>query len=169
MIDEINKIMESIDYGWVDKNHQTHSNVDDSFSDNYILQSPDDLLKSKTGNCWDQVELERKLFEKEHIKFDTYSIIYYGKKELPNHTFIIYDDNGSYFWYEHSWIKYQGLHKFNSVIDALKDIKEKFINTEIKGDFNPYNLCIYKYKKPRYNISSFEFYKHIESGENIIV
>lgn len=56
-------IMNNINYDWVDKNNKKHNLVDETFSDNYILQTPKELIENKLGVCWDQVELERFLFK----------------------------------------------------------------------------------------------------------
>ncbi len=169
MIDSINKIMDGIEYGWVDKNGNIYYEVNDKFSDNYVLESPDDVLKNKVGVCFDQVELERKLFTDINVSFDTYFIVHYNDKEMPSHTFLIYKDSDKFYWYENSWLIYKGVHKYDSINEALIDIKQKFIDSEIDAEYNPYNLCIYKYSKPKYGISSLEFYNHCEKGENIIL
>ena len=43
----------------------------------------------------------------------------------------------------------------------LKDIKNKFIEIELK---NSSNIELYEYKKPRYNISLEEYSNHCLSG-----
>ena len=60
IMNELNKI----EYGWIDKNNNKYNEVNNLFSDNYILQSPEQVIENKIGICWDQVELERYLFEK---------------------------------------------------------------------------------------------------------
>ena len=165
IIDELNKI----EYGWIDKNKNIYKEVNNLFSDNYILQSPEQVIKNKVGVCWDQVELERYLFEKENIKFNTFFIVHYDNDKCPTHTFLIYEKNNKYYWFEHSWKVFKGIHEYKRELEALKDIKEKFIKNELNNKYNPMNLCIYKYSKPRYGISCLEFYKHCEKGENIII
>ena len=168
----MNKIMDilnEIEYGWIDKNNNKHNEVNNLFSDNYILQSPEEVLKNKIGICWDQVELERYLFEKEKINFNTYFIEYFNNQNNPAHTFLIYKGNNKYYWFEHSYKLFRGIHEYNSELEALKDIKEKFIKNELNNNYDPMNLYIYKYNKPKYNISCLEFYKHCEKGENIII
>ena len=164
----IMKQLEDIKYGWVDKSNNIYYGSNDLFSDNYILQSPEEVLKNKVGVCWDQVELERYLFEKENIEFNTYFITHYDNDKCPSHTFLIYKKDNKYYWFEHSWEIFKGIHEYNSEIDAIKDVKEKFIKYEVKLEvFNPMNLCIYKYNKPKYHIKPIEFYKHCEACENI--
>ena len=51
-------MLNEIEYGWVDKSGNKHTIVDSSYSDNYCLQSPQQIIKSKIGVCCDQVELE---------------------------------------------------------------------------------------------------------------
>ena len=165
IIDELNKI----EYGWLDKNNNIYKEVNNLFSDNYILQSPEQVIKNKIGVCWDQVELERKLFKKKNIKFNTYFIVHYDNDKCPTHTFLIYKENNKYYWFEHSWKVFKGIHEYESELEALKDIKEKFVKYELNSKYNPTNLCIYKYNKPKYGISCLEFYKHCEKGENIII
>ena len=53
---EIMDLMKEIEYGWIDKNNNKHSIVDESYSDNYTLQSPNEVIKNKIGVCRDQVE-----------------------------------------------------------------------------------------------------------------
>ena len=168
-MNSIIKEIEKINYGYLNKNNIIHKNVDNEFSDNYILQSPEEVIKNKIGVCWDQVELERNLFEKENIEFNTYFIVHYDGDKCPTHTFLIYKENNKYYWFEHAWKKFKGIHEYNSELEAIKDIKEKFIKYELKNNYNSMNLCIYKYDKPKYGISCLEFYKHCEKGENIII
>lgn len=165
IIDELNKI----EYGWIDKNNNIYKEVNNLFSDNYILQSPEQVIKNKVGVCWDQVELERELFEKKNIKFNTFFIVHYDNDKCPTHTFLIYEENNKYYWFEHSWEKFKGIHEYKRELEALKDIKNKFIKYELNNKYNPMNLCIYKYNKPKYGISCLEIYKHCEKGENIII
>ena len=169
MINNIIKTLEKINYGYKDNNNKIHNNVDDLFSDTYTLQNPKETLKNRIGVCWDQVELERNLFEKEKINFNTYFIVHYDSKKCPTHTFLIFQKNNKYYWFEHSWNKFKGIHEYNTELEALKNIKEKFIKYELNNNYNPMNLCIYKYSKPEYGITCLEFYKHCEKGKNIII
>ena len=165
IIDEIN----NINYGYLDINNNIHNDVDDSFKELYRLQDPKKVLQNKIGVCWDQVELERELFSRSNIKFKTYFIVYYDNDECPTHTFLIYENNGHYLWFEHSWEKYSGIHMYNSEEEALKDIRSKFISSELENDYNHMNLCIYEYSTPKYGLDVSEFYKHCESGKKIII
>ena len=168
----IDDIMNTITYGYKDINGNIHNDADSEFSELYRLQSPAEVLKSKVGVCWDQVELEREQFDKINVEFDTYFIAYYDDDKCPTHTFLVYRDNNKFCWYENSWEIYKGKHYFSSLMQLLKDIKNKFINQLPIEDINSINdkdLCIYKYTKPNYGISCIDFYRHCENGKNIIV
>lgn len=166
---EIMNKMNDIEYGYLDKDGIIHRGSDDEFADNYVLETPDEVLTNKIGVCWDQVELERKLFSENNIKFNTYFIVHYDDNTCPTHTFLIYEYNNKYYWFEHSWEIHRGIYEYDDELSAIKDIKKKFIESEIKDEYNPMNLCIYKYNKPKYGIGCLDFYKHCESGENIII
>lgn len=161
--------MNDINYGYFDSKNRIHQEVDEEFLSLYKLQSPQETLKHKVGVCWDQVELERYLFEKENIKFKTYFMVHYDNDKCPTHTFLIYEKNNKYYWFEHSWEKYRGIREYNTEIDALKDIKEKFINSELNNNYNLENMCIYEYSKPEYGINVSEFYKQCEKGRKVVL
>lgn len=82
------------------------------------------------------------------MEFKTYFIVHYDDDKCPTHTFLIYKENNKYYWFEHSWEKYRGIKAFDTEIDALKDIKEKFIKDELNNKYNSMNLCIYEYSTP---------------------
>ena len=68
--------MEKIEYGWIDKNNNKHYKLDQSFSSDYILQNPKEMIKNQIGVCWDQVELERYYFKANDWNIKTYFIVY---------------------------------------------------------------------------------------------
>lgn len=167
MENDIMSIMNDIKYGYLDINGNIHYVIDEDFGSLYTLQSPGETLNNKVGVCWDQVELERYLFEKENIEFRTYFIVYYSYNICPTHTFLIYNIDNNYYWFEHSWKKYRGIRKYSSENSVLNDIKEKFINDELNNNYDDTNLFIFKYSKPRYGINLLEFYHHCENGEKV--
>ena len=162
-------IMNDIKYGYFDTNNKIHQSVDKEFAYLYKLQSPQETLEHKVGVCWDQVELERYLFKKVNIEFKTYFIVYYDTDKCPTHTFLIYKEKNMFFWFEHSWEKYMGIKSYDTEIEALKDVKKKFIKDELKNNYNSRNLCIYEYSNPEYGINVLDFYKHCEKGKNIFI
>ena len=170
-IDKIMTIMEEIDYGFKDDQNNNLVEDDDKwndFSKFYYLLSPEELLKTKCGVCWDQVELERNLFEKNNIDCKTYFIYIDDNKNLPSHTFLTYSVDNIFYWFEHSWYNYKGIHKYNNEKDMLEDIKNKFIDSRKDEVDENYKLYLYEYKKPNYHISCNEFYEYIKTQKRII-
>ena len=164
---EIMDLMKDIEYGWIDKNNNKHSVVDETYSDNYILQSPNEVIKNKIGVCWDQVELERYYFKGNDWNIKTYFLVHYDGDKCPTHTFLTFEKNNKYYWFEHSWERFRGIHEYQSLKELLFDIRDKFIKYELDNDFVSENLVLHEYKKPKYHISVQEFYNHCDCGTYI--
>ena len=171
-MNEIMKIMDTIEYGFLDNSSNDifkDKDVEQVFNKIYYLMSPEELLIKKKGVCWDQVELERKLFTNNSIKNKTYFIYADNHDTLPSHTFLIFQLNNKYYWFEHSWYDMKGIHEYNNIKALLNDVKNKFIDSiknEINSNLN-YETFIYKYNKPKYHISCDEFYSYIKTQERI--
>ncbi len=161
---EIMDLMKNIAYGWIDKENKRHTLVDETYSDNYILQSPNEIIKNKIGVCWDQVELERYYFKGNDWNIKTYFLVHYDGNKCPTHTFLTFEKNNKYYWFEHSWEKFKGIHEYNSIKELFIDIRDKFIKYELDNNYIAENLVLYEYKKPKYHISVQEFYNHCEHG-----
>ena len=169
-IQKIMNVMEEIEYGFLDNNgNNICDNVDleDTFNKVYYLMSPEELLNKKIGVCWDQVELERKLFEENNIKNETYFIYIDDKNNLPSHTFLVYYVNNKVYWFEHSWFDEKGIHEYNNLNDLLNDVEIKFIKSRENEVPKGLDVHIYKYNKPNYNISCNEFYNYIFTQKKI--
>lgn len=170
-IEKIMDVMNEIEYGFkdeegnniIDNNPKKWDNEFDSF---YYLQSPDELLKTKCGVCWDQVELERFLFAKNEIHSKTFFIYILDGDMLPSHTFLTYENDNKYYWFEHSWKKYKGIHEYNTESQLLLDIINKFRNDHKEVSKNA-PLYLYEYQKPKEHIKCNEFYKYIETQNKI--
>lgn len=170
-INDIMRIMNSIEYGFKDENGKNIFNANpkkwnDEFYKFYYLQTPEELLKSKCGVCWDQVELERKLFQENNIQVKTYFIYIVDNDTLPSHTFLTYENNHKHYWFEHSWEPHQGIHEYESELELLLDVKEVFKN-ENKDVSENSSLYIYEYQKPVKHITCNEFYKYMETQKLI--
>lgn len=164
---EIMNLMKNIEYGWIDKNNNKHNFVDETYSNNYILQSPNEVIKNKIGVCWDQVELERYYFKGNDWNIKTYFLVYYDGDKCPTHTFLTFEKNNKYYWFEHSWERFRGIHEYESLKKMLLDIRDKFIKHELNNDYVSKKLVLHEYKKPKYHISVQEFYNHCDYGRYI--
>lgn len=171
---DVNKIMDvlnTIEYGYKDEEGKNIIDVnpekwDNEFYTFYKLLSPQELMNCKCGVCWDQVELERELFKQQNIPFKTYFIFINDGKKLPSHTFLVYVDNNMFYWFEHSWFKYKGIHEYSSEKELLLDVKNKFC-TQNNCNVSCDNVYIYEYQKPKEHITCNEFYEYIETQKLI--
>lgn len=171
LANDIMSVMETIDYGFKDENgnniiENDPEKWDNQFSNFYYLQTPEELLDTKCGVCWEQVELERKLFQEKNISIKTYFIYMIDGDMLPSHTFLTFEDNNKHYWFEHSWGIYKGIHEYNVELSLLLDVKEKFRREyDYVDEYAP--LFIYEYQSPNYHISCDEFYQYIETQKLI--
>ncbi len=161
-INEVMKLMDTINYGYLDKDGNKHIDDFDKFYDNYILQSPESLLNTKLGVCWDQVELERYLLKDLDIK--TYYLVLYDNIKNPTHTFLTYKLNNKYYWFEHSWEDLKGIREYDDINSLLKDVIINFLK-DYNNDIS--NLELKEYKKPKYNISAKEFMESMDNAKDI--
>ncbi len=168
IIKKITRIMDTIEYGYKDaKGYNLNNDLkrwDQEFKDIYKLLTPEELLRYKCGTCFEQVELERKLFNDNNIDVLTYFICTHTRDAIPSHTFLVYEYNNKYYWYEHAWNTYKGIHKYNSLKELLLSVKEKFINSHNYITENDYTF-VYQYDKPKYHLNCDEFYQYCESSK----
>lgn len=161
IINKVYNILKEVEYGYCDKylnKHIDFSNIDND----YRLQTPKELLKSKLGICWDQAELIRYLLEKENISSDNYFIIGFNDFSCCTHTFNICKVNDKYYYIENAWVINSGIYEYAKLEDALNFIKDKFLE-----NFNIDVYELYKYDKPMFKISSNEFINYCRKGKRI--
>ena len=165
---KIMEILKFIKYGWIDKEGNKYLGSSGDFINDYILETPEEVEKNKIGLCWDQVELARYYLEKDNIKVKTYFIIYYNDI-CPTHTFLVYFKHGKYYWVEHAWERFSGIHEYKSLNELILDVKNKYIEYELNEDFDNDKLEIYEYQKPKSHLSVQEFVDYCTSFDRIIL
>ncbi len=168
-VKDILNTLEGIEYGWCDIDKNVYKDADKGFKRKYILSSPEEVLENKVGTAFDLVELERTYFKNLNKKFNSYFMIYYDSKKIYAHTFIVYEEQEKFYWFEYTWNKFRGIHEYMSLYDLLTDIRAKFTKLNNIRFMDEDYLCVYKYKKPKYHIGLKDFYKHCENGENILI
>ena len=85
---------------------------------------------------------------------------------LKIHSIFLTDtNNGKYYWFEHAFADYRGIHEYNSLKDLLCDVSEKFIN-DIENPILD-KIKIYCYPKPTYHMSVLEFFNYLEKQDLI--
>lgn len=171
-VKELDETMSKIKYGWADTRGYTYPDLTGDFAKDYCLQTPDELLKSQYGVCWDQVELERKILTDAKIKTSAYNIIHYSEDINPKmrtHTFLLFDYGNKVYWYEHAWEKHAGTHQFNSTDDAITAIKKIFVKDELGNKCDDDYIVIYEYPTPKPHLTLSEFYEHCESSPKYLL
>lgn len=154
-----------IKLGYRDKEGNRYSIYQDKYDNEFVLQSPKQLMESKMGSCFDFVELERELISKLGTDLRTYFIYYPDDDFEFAHTFLIYKDESNYYWIENAWLKYKGLHIYKTKNELFDDVLHKFTDMIPKGSFKKVRL--YLYDKPRYGISYSKFISNCINGKSI--
>ncbi|MCX4249199.1 MAG: hypothetical protein OSJ65_05500 [Bacilli bacterium] len=163
------------EYGWIDKDGNRHYGINDAQS--YSLQSPNELLKSHIGICWDMAELSRCFFENmTSLKYETYYLLYDDNKGCPSHAILVFYDKNKVYWFEPMFNDkncfYSGIHEYDNITKLLEDFKHTFIKSAVTNelipiDYNPSNIQIYKYTVPKKHINGYEMRNHINNSEFI--
>jgi hypothetical protein len=152
--EELSKWMQNnFDYGYVTKDgkimkgYLLDNESDQHFDNNYNLQSPQQLYKSKIGVCWDQTEFERYFFDKFNISYRTF-YIEQNNKDQTTHSYLVYQKDNEYYWFENSYEKYRGIHgPFNNEKEIAKLIHDYMFK-----DAKDTGYKVYVLDKPKYDI-----------------
>lgn len=159
--------LDEIKLGYRDKDGNKYVGFKWNFKDIFYLQSPKQIMESKIGTCFEQVELEREIVSKLGADLRTYFIHYSDDKMDISHAFLIYKDTKKYYWVENAWLKYRGLHIYDTKEDLFDDVLNKFVDTIPDGDFK--KVKMYLYEKPRFGINYSKYLAHCISGRSIKV
>ena len=177
--EELLKFMnQHITYGFVSKSGKKY---EDSLAQEWandwynecIVQTGEEVLKTKIGTCFDQVELERLWFKNHNYKIKTIFIWFEIEEvnDLPTHTFLIYNKDGKYYWFENASWDNRGIHEFNNIEEAIEYVKQRQMEYLVNvGKYKKkyYNLIkAYEYDKPLSNLSIEEYLKHVTKNNQI--
>jgi len=164
-------IKDNITYGFVGRNNKkiyAHDEeaMDADFAEEYYLQSPEELLNSKHGVCWDSAELERHWFSKHNYRHKVFFMMFAKEEtDLPTHTFLAYEHDHRWYWFEHSFENHRGIHEYASLEDLVDDVKNKHYDYAVKNrkataeDLK--SLWCREYEKPEYGSGAEEFVSNI--------
>lgn len=164
--EEVMDLMNSIEYGWIDSEGKHYDSLNKDNCNNYKLLKAKDIIKNGFGVCWDQVEVERFYLRNNKINIKTIFIYYEDGVNDESHTFLTYEKNGKYYWFEHAWMEYRGIHEYETFDDLIQDVKNKF-GCKIGNDYASDRFHCYIYKKPQVGFCVDEFYDFCKSGEEI--
>ncbi len=159
-------VTNNFNYGWQDQKGKIHNGVNNGAS--YYLQSPEELLKSHIGICWDITELCRTFFEEmTSLKIETYYLMYADSAGCPCHTILVFYRNDKVYWFEPMMQNFHnGIFEYSSIDYLLEDFVNYFVQY-LGNTIEKNNLQLYKYTKPRYHINGFEMRNHIDASTKI--
>ena len=171
---ELLKYMEkNIKYGFIGKNGKIYDDPkSEEWNDWYnecVVQDAEGIIRSGYGTCWDQVELERKWFSNNGYNFKTIYIQFEVGMDrmMPTHTFLIFESNNKWYWFEHSFEKNKGIHEFDSVSDVIEYVKDRQLDYVMEigiGTKHDREFIIdYEYSKPERNINVPDYLNHVTS------
>lgn len=162
---EIKDKLAELKLGYRDREGNFYVGFKNNFKESFYLQSPKQLAESKIGTCFEQVEYERDLISKMNVELRTYFINYPCDNYDMSHAFLIYKDNQKYYWLENAWVKYKGVHIYDSKEQLFLDVLTKFVATIPNGEFKKVRL--YMYEKPRFGINYAKFLSNCISNRSI--
>lgn len=169
--DLLNFMNKHITYGFVGKNGKKYFDCNEEWDRDWftecIVQSGDGILESGCGTCWDQVELERKWFQNHNYQFKTI-FSWFGLPEpnnYPTHSFLAFNENNKWHWFEHSFGDYSGVHEFKTIDELIDDVLSKqlklAINSGIATPADKELLTYHFYEQPDANLSVTGYINHV--------
>lgn len=163
---ELLEFMSGIEYSWMDKKGNFHTDIIPEMYETYSLMSPEEVLKHKKGICVDQSEFEREWFTKNNYEHKVMVIQIERQDSKPGHQFLIYKENNKYYWFENAWHNERGIHEYNSYEELINDIKKRFIfqNDITKEELD--KLEIFEQPKLPYHLSYEEMDKYKQEEKN---
>ncbi len=169
------EICRQLEYGWVDHSGVKHHGANNS--PEYFLQTPEEVLNSEIGICWDQTELQRAWFIEHGYEVQTFLLFYELNENCwPSHSVLVYREGSKYCWFEPMFngdnVYYSGIHKYDSLETLLAKLKVKFIANAKDLNMLPDEICldkfsIYEYDRPTFGIDDCEFFRHCLRGRKI--
>ena len=127
----------------------------------YLTISPDKIIKTKTGVCWDYVAFEDYIFKNFFKKYD-YTLYYIedaGSHVRGTHTWLAYNEYNKIKVIEASWYKHSGIREYNSEKEMLDDYTELFFKD---AEGKAIDGVLYSFKQPsKYDLSPEEYMNYI--------
>jgi len=136
-----------------------------------IIQSAEQLLKSKQGHCWDPTELARHLFNKEGIPCRTFFMdrAINNSRITKTHTFLVFESDGAVYWFENAWESHRGVHRYNSLQELLADVPRKMKEDEKSKGNSVGKIRLREYDAPKLPLHHMEYFYHCLNGNPISI
>lgn len=78
----------------------------------WVSRSPQEILSSRVGNCYDTVKLQEYPLDAARVEHRMFLLVSRqsleeNRGDLPTHLFMLHNDNGVWRWVEGSWQPYR--------------------------------------------------------------
>lgn len=112
--------------------------VNIKYSEFKKLKTPEEVIKTKSGSCHDQVNLEYKVLSK--LGYKPKILFFIAFKEESDvggmtHSLCYYEKDNKVYWFENSWEDAKGLRKYNSLNELKNDIWKRYKKMEESKNF----------------------------------
>ena len=116
----------------------------------YRVATPAQFVKQNGGICWDFATYEASVFKKQfpNIKFKTYYIIFDAAPYYPTHTFLVFEKDMKFYYFESSFKRVQGIWVTNSISDIFNFVlhsMDQYRPKDCKASLLKYKYAIFEY------------------------
>ena len=83
-----------------------------------------------------------------------------GENSLPTHTFLAYQQDNKFYWFENSFEAQRGIHEYDNFDELAEDVKKKFFESAKHSgakddDFK--DIMFLNYETPKFDCDCNEF------------
>lgn len=151
----MNFLDNNMTYGWTDNNNQEYINTLSHVREKYRTSSVEKILETGLYTCIEDAKLIKFFFDKMNIENKLYCHRTYEDEDnfdqtVKMHCFVLFKKDDSWYHFEHSMTPIKGIHKYNSVEEALNNITSKWDKNErqlVEFDDIPENLSFKEFNQ----------------------
>lgn len=166
---DLNSRLNGYEYGFISRDRK-HRHINTENFEGYQVLKPEEFEKYKIGVCWDYAIYEAWWFKKNlpDVEYHTWFIVYGNDDDCPTHTFLTFNFNGKWYWFESSYHKHQGIWESESEENILQNVLQ-YMNKDdyLERDLSRYPAYIVKYDalNPQLNhLSCSQFMKYMSNS-----
>lgn len=142
-------------YGWIDNNNQKYINTLSHVREKYRTSSLEEILDSGLYTCIEDAKLIKLFMDKIGLESKLYCHRAYENEDnfdqtVKMHCFVLFKKDDSWYHFEHSMTPIKGIHKYNSIEEALDNITSKWDKNErqlVEIDEIPDNLSFKEFNQ----------------------
>ena len=122
----------------------------EDYDKHYRVATPAQFVKQNGGICWDFATYEASVFKKQfpNIKFKTYYIVFDAAPYYPTHTFLVFEKDMKFYYFESSFKRVQGIWVADSISDIFNFVlhsMDQYRPKDYKASLLKYKYAIFEY------------------------